>query len=84
MDKSVAYSKRNIQDTQSFITEEILLHEIREKEEIFAKHLMITSYSTLAFRIHSLKQKLTVVSYETTVALACHNLCNFVEHEVRL
>jgi hypothetical protein len=45
---------------------------------------MITSNSELAFNIHSLKQKLTVVSYKSTVGLASHNLSNFVEHEVRL
>jgi hypothetical protein len=45
---------------------------------------MITSNSELAFNIHSLKQKLTVVSYKSTVGLTSHNLSNFVEYEVRL
>lgn len=69
---------------ESFIAEEIFLHKIREKEEIFAYLYMITSDSELAFNIHSLKQKLTVVRYKSTVGLASHNLSNFVEHEVRL
>lgn len=54
MNESMTSSKRDIQNLESFVIEEIFLHEIREKEEIFAKNLMITSDSELTFNIHPL------------------------------
>jgi hypothetical protein len=43
---------------------------------------MISTNSKLSFTIHTLKQKLTFVSDETTVALTSNNLCYLVEDKV--
>ena len=45
---------------------------------------MITADSKLTFSIHSLKQKLSLVSDEATIALSSNDLRNFVEDKVRL
>ena len=45
---------------------------------------MITTDSKLSFSIHTLKQKLTLISDKATIALSSNDLRNFVEDKVRL
>ena len=58
--------------------EKVLLHKVTKEEESFAK--LRVSNTELAMIVSSLKQKLTILCYQSTVNLAGNDLGNLIEH----
>ena len=75
-------SERRIEDFQTSLMEEVLLHEVAKEEESFGK--LRVPYAKLTIFIHPLDQKIAIFSDETRVSLASNNLCELVENKVLL
>lgn len=75
-------SERRIEDFQTSLMEEVLLHEVAKEEESFGK--LRVPNAKLSIFIHPLDQKIAIFSDETRVSLASNNLCELVENKVLL
>ena len=75
-------SKCRIEDFQTFLMEEFLLHVIPKEDESFGNLRVADAKLTIV--IHPLYEKITIFSDETRVSLTSNNLCELVEDKILL
>ena len=59
------HAERNIQYQEVIFSEEVLFHIVREKENVLAQVLLVTSNTELSTTVHTLKKQFTLISDET-------------------